>query len=120
MRRSDDLRRLCGDQQKTHPNPFRCLRRGRAGQYQSEDHAVGFRASLDQLAETLFDLILIHRDNTDEEFVRRVKTTGANRLIHELGKFVWELNGYCGHDCKIVSNHTRFVECLDCIRNRAI
>ena len=49
--------------------------------------------SLFGFAETFFDLILIHRDDTDEEFIRIVKTTGLNRLIHELGEFVWKLYG---------------------------
>lgn len=44
-------------------------------------------------AETFFDLILIHRDDTDEEFVRIAKTTRLYRLVHELGEFVWKLYG---------------------------
>ncbi len=75
--------------------------------------AETFELHLISFTETFFDLILIHRDDADEEFVRIVKTTGTNRLIHELGEFVWELNGYLGHDVMIVSSHTRFVEWLN-------
>ena len=72
--------------------------------------AETFELHLISFTETFFDLILIHRDDADEEFVRIVKTTGTNRLIHELGEFVWELNGYLGHDVWIVSNGVRVVE----------
>ena len=64
------------------------------------------------LAESFFDLILVHGHDADEKLVRIVKITGLNRLVHELVQLIGKLNGDLGHGGLMVSRLARFVESL--------